>query len=185
MKPTTPAQREATIDDVRSLLDGDPLDAVSLYRGHLAMVLGALDEARRERDEAKSHAEAMQIERDEMRANMEFVAGEARQAIASAERERDEAQAALVRAQEYAMRGDAKLAEQATRLASEPARIAAAEMARDVAWVRAIEACGGNSARYVQYVFNVPGYYDAARVQYAANHGEDIAAAIRAARGQS
>ena len=113
---------------------------------------------------------------------------ELRARLTEAERERDEArrheQAAERDAVEAAILADrAERDEARAALASEPARIAAAEMARDVAWVRAIEACGGNSARYVQYVFNVPGYYDAARVQYAANHGDDIAAAIRAARG--
>ena len=174
MKPTTPQQIEATIAIVRAAAAGDPLDAVSLYRGHFAMVLGALDEAQRERDEANERHAALaehvvaclpyEAETDGEALDAWECVDAASREIARLQRERDEARAAL---------------------ASEPARIAAAEMARDVAWVRAIEACGGNSARYVQYVFNVPGYYDAARVQYAANHGEDIAAAIRAARGQS
>lgn len=58
------------------------------------------------------------------------------------------------------------------------AAIDAAVMATHVAWVKAHGPCQGNLTRCIAYLFNVPGYYEAALVEYAANHGEDIAAAI-------
>ena len=168
-KPVTLAQRDATIDEVRHLLDGDPLDAVSLYRGHLAMALGALDEARA--------ALAAMREALDMAHAREAAAEEEANLLAES---RDEARR---EAAEWASR----FKQAAERVESEPARIAAAVEARDAAWVRACDTNDG-----VANINRGLGLRDKHKawtiVLLAQGTGStatdaDIAAAIRAARG--
>lgn len=93
---------------------------------------------------------------------------------------------------EQALREEAEIQRDEARaaLAGEPARIAAAKMAVHVAWVRACSGSGGMGSWYIQRVLGIAHH---AAVELATNVHEDgpaatdadIAAAIRAALGQS
>ncbi len=156
MKPTTPKQAEATISTVRALLDGDPLDTVHLYRGHLAIALGALDEARADVAHVRSALQSAEaLYRDQV-----AICDRRLDECSAAQAERDEAWAAL----------------------------AAAEMARDVAWVRACAAAldaGDDLIDAMTDALAIDVTPAGSLLDMAIATDADLAAAIRAARGQS
>jgi len=114
-------------------------------------------------------------------ASVEFMAGAPREVAAvvgELRRERDEARAAVAGERE-------ETAEWASRFkqAAEPARIAAAEMARDLRWLVAMRECGFKIAQVAKLALDGVSDAGAAKIAEAATWGDDIAAAIRAARG--
>jgi len=139
-----------------------------------------LDQAERERDEAEEKRDALaehvvgrlpyEAETDGEALDAWECVDAASREIARLQRERDEARAAL---------------------ASEPARIAAAEMARDVAWVIAIDSqCGGADvddgiACATAEALGVTERVALRLLDGSPTTDEHIAAAIRAARGQA
>jgi len=189
-----------------------PLSGLAVEAGYricacsLADLRTRLDQAERERDEARANflacAEAIGVvyEADyhaTMPGPVEAVVEHIREAV-RAERERDEARASAIRvgeecdaAQALARRAEAERDEARAALASEPARIAAAEMARDVAWVIAIDSqCGGADvddgiACATAEALGVTERVALRLLDGSPTTDEHIAAAIRAARGEN